>query len=97
MEKKAVLRLNMVKMWYDLILSGFKKEEYRDDSDYYHSRLYKRKYDMVEFINGYHPGARRMCFEVIEIKLGKGNPDWGGDPNYDQWVIVLGKKLWVKD
>ena len=63
--------------WLDLILSGKKKIEYREQSDFWVSRLYdendkKRKYDQIEFINGYNKNARRLLtkYEGFSSKSG---------------------------
>ena len=96
MTKKRILTLTLTKYLYDLIECGYKKEEYREIKPFFNSRFEGRSYDEVVFINGYHPGARRMCLQVTGIKKAKGVPDWGGDPHHKQWVIYLGKLLWSK-
>ena len=95
-ERRETLTLILTKLWYDLILCGFKKEEYREIKPFWNSRLEGKSYKQVVFINGYHPDARRMCFEVLDIKKDYGNPDWGGDLNHKDWVISLGKMKWSK-
>lgn len=96
MSEKRPLTLTLTKVWFDLIKCGFKKEEYRQIKPFFNSRLEGRSYDKVIFINGYHPGARRICLQVTGIAKAKGNPEWGGDPKNKQWVISLGKLLWSK-
>ena len=79
------LKIIIKKEWFDKIANGTKKTEYREASPFWDSRLLdkngkKRKYDRIEFINGYNTDARRMVtgFEgvserdgVFHIKIGK--------------------------
>lgn len=83
--EKSTLKIVIKKEWFDLIKSGKKKIEYREQSDFWVSRLYdendkKRKYDQIEFINGYNKNARRMLTKyegfsskdgLFHIKIGK--------------------------
>ncbi len=73
------------KEWFDQIAAGTKKTEYRDIVPFWTSRLFdtegkRRKYDRIEFINGYNKDARRLitAFEGFTtrnntycIKIGK--------------------------
>lgn len=79
------LKIVIKKQWFDEIASGKKKIEYREVKPFWQSRLYdtngkKRKYDRIEFINGYNVDANRMItkyegFEkranLYHIKVGK--------------------------
>ena len=79
------LKIVIKKEWFDQIANGTKKIEYRDISPFWESRLLdkegkKRKYDRIEFINGYNTDARRMVtgFEGVSergglfyVKIGK--------------------------
>lgn len=50
------LHLNLHKKWFDMILSGNKKEEYRELSDYWKKRFLKVRdehVDNITFSNGY--------------------------------------------
>ena len=49
-----------------------------------------QKYTHVRFRNGYT--KRSMLFELKEITIGTGNPDWGAPP-YEVFIIKLGKLL----
>lgn len=57
------LHLILYKKWFDEILSGNKKIEFREIKPYYDKRLNK-DYDEVMFVNGY--GANRP-FLIIEV------------------------------
>ena len=67
------LFLIMQKKWFDEILSGRKKIEYRDDTQFYRSRLAKdgkfRNYKSVVLQVGYNADAQRMTVEVKNITL----------------------------
>lgn len=47
-------------------------------------------FDTVRFSYGY--ASRSMTFEVKSIKIGRGRPEWGA-PDYDVFIIKLGKRL----
>lgn len=48
------------------------------------------KYEIVKFSYGYT--KRTMTFEIKEIVIGKGNPEWGA-PNEDVFIIKLGERI----
>lgn len=87
--KMATLHLTLKRKWFDLILSGEKKEEYREIKQHWVSRLEGKKYDFIEFRNGYSGNSPRMIVECREIKKGA----WNGRPAY---VLQLGKIIEVK-
>ena len=47
-----VLHLTLKKEWFDLMVSGKKKVEYRQPSQWIISRL-EKEYDVIKFTNGY--------------------------------------------
>ena len=49
---RRVLKLTLKKEWFDLMISGKKKVEYRLPSNWIISRLQK-SYDLIKFTNGY--------------------------------------------
>ena len=64
-KEKEVLKIVIKGNFFDLIASGKKVIEYREQTQFWISRLYdkegsKRHYDLIEFINGYNTNARRM-------------------------------------
>lgn len=74
--EKKPLFLIMQKVWFDEILSGKKKIEYRDYSPFYCSRFLKngsfRNYSTVVMQVGYNANAQRMTVEVEKIILDDG-------------------------
>jgi hypothetical protein len=80
-----ILYLTLYKKWFDLIASGKKKEEYREDKPYWQKRLlqedgWPKRFDEIHFKNGYgnnRPFMRVKCNGVsrgcgrITIHLGK--------------------------
>jgi len=62
------LKLTLKKLPFEIMVSGEKKIEYRTPSQWIESRLYdkenkKRKYNFVEFTNGY--GKNRPYFKAL--------------------------------
>jgi len=95
-----VLRLTLKKKWFDMILSGEKKEEYREIKPYWETRLEEaplapflhrfKKFDAVEFTNGYGNDKPKILIECCKIDLDYGRPEWGAKPNKPYYVIYLG-------
>ena len=96
-----MLVLPIKKKWFDMILCGEKKEEYRDLKPYYRSR-FKKIFDMdpysvipsgrdkqkIKFRNGYgsnRPEFIALC--TLDIKTGK--PEWGAEPNKEYYVLKV--------
>lgn len=93
-----VLRLTIKKKWFDLISSGIKKEEYREVKPYWISRLMLtdgtfKKFDKIEFINGYKKDSPRITTECNGIIKGFGNPDLGAFKDKEVFIIKLGNVL----
>lgn len=95
-----ILHLNLKKKWYEMIESGIKKEEYREIKPYWIKRLcasysessieYK-EYDSVKFIYGYT--KRSMMFNIQEILVDTGNPEWGAEEGIKYFVIKLKERI----
>jgi len=88
-----VLHLTLKKKWFDMILYGDKREEYREIKPYWKKRLEriytKKTYTHVKFTNGY--GENRPCF-VIELKtidVGFGKKHWGAPRKSEPFVFIL--------
>ena len=67
---KNVLKLTLKKKWFDLMMSGFKKIEFRTPSEWIYSRLMDengnaKKYDLIEFKNGYAKNAPSFYCEFL--------------------------------
>ena len=98
----AVLHLTLKKKWFDMILSGEKKHEYREYKDYWkrkfiipgtHPPICKLKYETVVFRNGYSKNSPLMEVELNGILISFGLTKWGGDQNNLQFVLPLGRIL----
>ena len=104
---KKILRLTLSKQWFDLIEKGIKTEEYREVKRYWIQRLCNevewemdssweavyKKFDFVQFTNGYNKKSPQITLQFLGLRLGKGNPDWGAMPKTDYFVIELGREV----
>lgn len=94
-----MLTLPIKKKWFDMILSGEKKEEYRARNGYYHSR-----FENIGLLNNVLEPSGQKCWirlrngyskesptaEVkVGIRLGEGRPEWGAEPGMDYWVLEI--------
>lgn len=100
------LHLILKKKWFDMIKSGEKKEEYRDISKHWTSRLANsnffpmiiyKDFDTVTFTNGYAKDAPRFVIKFKGITQDFGNLNWGADKNKEYFVIKLGEIIQSKD
>lgn len=96
-----MLILPIKKKWFDMIIAGEKKEEYREISDYYESRFADLYYHSLEFNenalrprfnvifrNGYSKNSPSIRCEV-EVSIGYGKPEWGAEPNKEYYVLKI--------
>lgn len=91
-----MLTLPIKKKWFDMILSGEKKEEYREIKPYYISRfehfaidnvLFENN-DEIKFVNGY--GNNRPYFVArVSIIADEGRQEWGAEPNKRYFVLTI--------
>ena len=100
-----MLTLPIKKKWYDMILSGEKKEEYREIKPYYESRLeikvnffkeFEDKGYYVLFRNGYSLNSPTIECKVRFAK-GYGKEEWGAEPNKLYYVLKILSVEEVKD
>lgn len=98
------LKLTLKKKWFDMILSGEKKEEYREIKPYWEKRLYHplypevlqfANYDYVEFKNGYGSDVPTIVVELLEIDLGYGVEQWGAIGEKEYFILRLGDVVYV--
>lgn len=88
------LHLNVKKQWFDMILAGEKKEEYREYNRYWESRIRKaldRHAETVTFSNGYQKNRRQVVVELIKVSAGEGVVEWGAEESKVYTIIHLGK------
>lgn len=96
------LTLPIKKKWFDMILSGEKKEEYRELNKHYHSRL--QRYNCLQhmgseeefhkpefwilFRNGY--SRTSPSFRALcTVGIGEGRAEWGAEPGKEYYVIHI--------
>ena len=100
-----VLHLTLKKKWFDMILAGEKKEEYRELKKYWHRRficsvmskedediISYKEFDYVIFKNGYQKNSPTASFKFEGIAVGTGRVEWGA-PNNLCYIIKLGKQI----
>jgi len=96
-----ILHLTLKKKWFDLIKSGEKKSEYREDKPYWQKRLLDgedipKVFDIVRFKNGYAKDSPTMDVKFRSITFsGKRwlTPKHGEILSENILVIHLGKVL----
>lgn len=98
-----MLILPIKKKWFDMILSGEKKEEYREIKPYYDNRFYHFRTREIDkntfslciespeyalFRNGYSSNSPTIKCQ-IEITTGIGKPEWGAEPNKEYYILKI--------
>ena len=86
-----MLTLTIKKKWFDMIVSGQKKEEYREIKPYYTSRFREIKmFDIITVIfrNGYKKDSQSLKCKV-ECSKGFGKSEWGAEPNKEYYVLKI--------
>lgn len=96
-----MLTLPIKKKWFDMILSGEKKEEYRNLSEYYTTRFHKlfnsidgkmavNKKQLIAFRNGYASSSPYFV-ALCSCREDFGNPEWGAEPDEKYFVLTIHK------
>lgn len=88
-----ILSLVLIKIWFDMIASGQKPEEYRELTPYWYKRLgplFKAPPAFVYFGLGYASSRPTMLVKFEGITIGKGRPEWGAVPGKSYFIIKLG-------
>lgn len=87
-----MLTLPIKKKWFDMILSGEKKEEYRDRSPYYETRLVKlfddKKERLIMFRNGYSKSSPSFVAKC-SLSIGTGKEEWGAEKDKQYFVLTI--------
>lgn len=90
-----MLVLPIQKKWFDMIISGEKKEEYREIKPYYCSRFknifgldYRNKTREIIFRNGYkHDSPQVKC--LCQLRIGTGKEKWGAVRNKEYYILKI--------
>ncbi|MBN2640357.1 MAG: ASCH domain-containing protein [Victivallales bacterium] len=90
-----ILHLTLKKKWFDMILSGEKKEEYRKFKPYWLKRLMNeynvwKDFDIIRFTNGYGADKPSIDVEFLDVCIGVGKPEWGA-PGVAVFVLTFGE------
>lgn len=98
-----MLVLPIKKKWFEMIVRGEKKEEYREYKEYYHIRFkkifgfdYINKRVEIVFRNGYShnsPSVRCLCI----LNTGYGREEWGAIPKKKYYILTILKVLEVRN
>ena len=97
-----VLHLTLKKEWFDMILSGEKKEDYRELKSYWNARLNANTYegffkpkqfDVVELANGYSRDSRKIIIQFDYTTVREGLIKWGANAGEKYFVVRFGKIL----
>lgn len=94
--KKTIEETNRIHLvlkghWYDMIVSGEKKEEYREGKAYWEKRIWnvRKMIRSVVFHRGYNGATTEVECKGIDIGFGK--EEWGAVPGKIYYVISLGE------
>ncbi len=98
-----ILHLNLVTWAFDAVLSGEKKEEYREIKPYWdrifgdgikiRGKHYKPGEVVICFSNGYAKDRRQFKMRCTGLKVGRGKLKYGGDPDEEYYVLELGEMV----
>lgn len=105
-----ILHIPINRKWFDMILSGEKKEEYREAKPHWLTRIYTnwtwvghtlmhgptKGHTHIMFSAGYGRKAAKMLIEFHGVSLGLGNPNWGA-PEHSVLRLKLGEILETKN
>lgn len=91
-----MLVLPIKKKWFDMIVSGEKKEEYREIKPYWSRRFWNTGLSIwdpdaiktVIFRNGYRNKSLQIKARVTWRK-GLGKEEWGAEPNKEYYILEI--------
>ncbi len=85
-----MITLPIKKKWFDMIVSGEKKEEYRDVTPHYDGLFKKHLHKPVRvcFRNGYRADSPKIEKTVIPM-VGFGIMKWGAQFGVEYYVLVI--------
>lgn len=85
--------LPIKKKWFDMLLSGEKKEEYREIKSYHMTRFQtlfptKTNTQNIIFRNGY--SKKSPQFEAVcSFRVGKGKTEWGAEKDKNYFILKI--------
>lgn len=85
-----MLTLPIKKKWFDMILSGEKREEYRDDTLHYR-RLFEKRIGIptrIRLRNGYRLDSPTLECTVVPDR-GSGRLEWGAPEGWRGFVLAI--------
>lgn len=85
----AILHLNLHRQYFAAIVAKTKRMEYRRRTPYWKTRLENRKYDVIQFRNGYATDAPEMQVEFLGVRRIKKD-------GQNVYAIRLGKILKIR-
>ena len=101
-----MLTLPIKKKWFDMILYGKKKEEYREITPYYITRfqnigllhLYMPTDEpkVIALRNGYRKDSPTMTV-LVRLEIKEGKPEWGAEQNKTYYVLKIKEVLSFDD
>ena len=91
-----MLTLPIKKKWFDMILSGEKKEEYREIKPYYITRFRNvwgrpapwSEIHTIRFRNGYSKDSPSFLANA-SLGIGTGKPEWGAEQGKRYYVLKI--------
>ena len=95
----SIMHLVLKKKWYDMIDSGVKTEEYRDETPHW-ERIYTwwtgdvGKTKLVAFQRGYRKPSMWFVVDAISTSEWSMRPEWG-EPNHPHHILFLGERVEV--
>ena len=100
----AVLTLVLKGEWYDMIASGEKREEYRDDKPYWNTRISRwfnegmaKVHHVVAFSRGYVKPTMFFRVDALTRVPRRTNYLVWGEPTSSHWVIGLGERVELEE
>ena len=90
----GTLHLNLHSKWFDMILAGIKKEEYREMKPFWHKRfLAGKEFKTITFSNGYGKKRRQFVIECFGVQSSLGIFEWGAPEAVCVYILKLGRIL----
>ena len=66
--RKSILHLTLKSEFFAQIVAGTKRIEYRERKKHWKTRLENRRYDVIQFRNGYGAHVPEMTVEFLGIR-----------------------------